>query len=220
MKLRSIPPLAALAALAAACAAGPAPAPPTPSPVDRAQLARRVREEFVHSWKAYERLAGGHDELRPVSGTVRDWYGESLLMTPVDALDTMLFMGLDEEALRTRELIVQRLSFDRDIPVKNFEITIRLLGGLLSAYQMTGDPRLLALASDLGTRLLPAFDSPTVVAPTRTPSAVESSCVSSWASSSTSPVRPDSARRSAAESASLVAPLVAAPATRRTQCSP
>jgi len=120
-----------------------------------------VREEFLHSWKAYERLAGGHDELRPVSGTARDWYGESLLMTPVDSLDTMLLMGLDEEARNTRELIVQRLSFDRDISVKNFEITIRLLGGLLSAHQMTGDPRLLALASDLGTRLLPAFDSPT-----------------------------------------------------------
>jgi hypothetical protein len=38
---------------------------------------------------------------------------------------------------------------------------IRLLGGLLSSYQMTGDPKLLALADDLGTRLLPAFDSPT-----------------------------------------------------------
>ena len=42
--------------------------------------------------------------------------------------------------------------------MKNFEITIRILGGLLSAYQLTGDPRLLALAEDLGTRLLPAFD--------------------------------------------------------------
>jgi mannosidase alpha-like ER degradation enhancer 2 len=157
-----IPPLAALAAaFAGACAAGPAPAPPAPSSIDRTQLARRVREEFLHSWKAYERLAGGHDELRPLTGTVRDWYGESLLMTPVDALDTMLVMGLDEEARNTRELIVRRLSFDRDISVKNFEITIRLLGGLLSAYQMTGDPRLLTLASDLGTRLLPAFDSPT-----------------------------------------------------------
>src|SRR5206468_7304504 len=37
----------------------------------------------------------------------------------------------------------------------------RLLGGLLSAYQATGDPRLLALAEDLGNRLLPAFASPT-----------------------------------------------------------
>src|SRR4051812_30343496 len=114
MKRWPIPAAAAVAmtaALAAACAAGPAPVPPSPSPIDRAQLARRVREEFVHAWKAYERLAGGHDELRPVSGTARDWYGESLLMTPVDALDTMLLMGLDEEARNTRELIVRRLSF-------------------------------------------------------------------------------------------------------------
>jgi mannosidase alpha-like ER degradation enhancer 2 len=45
--------------------------------------------------------------------------------------------------------------------VQNFEITIRLLGGLLSGYQMTGDKRLLNLAEDLGTRLLPVFNSPT-----------------------------------------------------------
>jgi mannosidase alpha-like ER degradation enhancer 2 len=82
-------------------------------------------------------------------------------MTPVDALDTMLLMGLSEEAQRAKALIVEKLSFDKDLSVKNFEITIRLLGGLLSSYQMTGDERLLRLASDLGTRLLPAFESPT-----------------------------------------------------------
>ncbi len=45
--------------------------------------------------------------------------------------------------------------------MQNFEITIRILGGLLSSYQMTGDKKLLNLAEDLGTRLLPVFDSPT-----------------------------------------------------------
>jgi mannosidase alpha-like ER degradation enhancer 2 len=45
--------------------------------------------------------------------------------------------------------------------VQNFEITIRLLGGLLSSYQLTGDKRLLRLAEDLGNRLSPVFDSPT-----------------------------------------------------------
>jgi mannosidase alpha-like ER degradation enhancer 2 len=45
--------------------------------------------------------------------------------------------------------------------VQNFEITIRLLGGLLSGYQLTGDQRLLAKAQDLAQRLLPVFDSPT-----------------------------------------------------------
>jgi len=44
---------------------------------------------------------------------------------------------------------------------QNFEITIRLLGGLISNYQLTGDKRLLAMADDLGKRLLPVFDSPT-----------------------------------------------------------
>lgn len=129
--------------------------------MDRAKLAARVRAETLSSWQAYERLAWGHDELRPVSKTPRDWYGEPLLMTPVDALDTLLMMGLNDEAARAKALILDKLSFDRDISVQNFEVTIRLLGGLLSAYQMTGDDRLLGLADDLGTRLLPVFDSPT-----------------------------------------------------------
>jgi len=79
----------------------------------------------------------------------------------VDSLDTMIVMGLDDEAKTTREYIAKSLSFDKDIYVQNFEITIRLLGGLLSSYQLTGDKRLLNLAEDLGNRLLPVFDSPT-----------------------------------------------------------
>jgi Glycosyl hydrolase family 47 len=124
-------------------------------------LAARVRTEFLHAWNNYERYAWGHDALRPLSKTPHDWYGQSLLMTPVDALDTLVVMHLDAEAAKARSLIVSDLSFDRDIYVKNFEITIRLLGGLLSGYQLTGDKRLLNLAEDLGNRLLPVFNSPT-----------------------------------------------------------
>jgi mannosidase alpha-like ER degradation enhancer 2 len=116
------------------------------------QLAARVRTEFLHAWNNYERYAWGHDALRPLSKTARDWYGQSLLMTPVDALDTLILMHLDDEAAKARSLIVSDLSFDRDIYVKNFEITIRLLGGLLSSYQLTGDKHLLSLAEDLGNR--------------------------------------------------------------------
>src|SRR5207249_1935324 len=125
------------------------------------QLASRVRDEFLHAWNNYERYAWGHDALRPLSKTAHDWYGQPLLMTPVDALDTLILMHLDAEAAKTRSLIVSDLSFDRDIYVKNFEVTIRLLGGLLSSYQLTGDKRLLNLAEDLGSRLLPVFNSPT-----------------------------------------------------------
>src|SRR5246500_2008446 len=128
---------------------------------DAQPLAARVRTEFLHAWNNYERYAWGHDALRPLSKTAHDWYGQPLLMTPVDALDTLILMHLDAEAAKAESLIVSDLSFDRDIYVKNFEITIRLLGGLLSSYQLTGDKRLLDLAEDLGNRLLPAFNSPT-----------------------------------------------------------
>src|SRR2546423_4580420 len=125
------------------------------------EIAIRVRTEFLHAWTNYEKYAWGHDALKPLSRTPHDWYGQSLLMTPVDALDTLILMKLDEEAAKAKELILTDLSFDRDVYVKNFEITIRLLGGLLSGYQLTGDNRLLELAEDLGNRLLPAFNSPT-----------------------------------------------------------
>ena len=153
--------VAALLAAAAAGLVGAAPQSSAAPPVDRAGLAARVRAELLHSWRGYERYAWGHDELKPVSKTGHDWYAAPLLMTPVDSLDTLLLVGLSEEAERAKRLILTKLSFDRDLTVKNFEVTIRLLGGLLSAYQMTGDAGLLRLAEDLGTRLLPAFDSPT-----------------------------------------------------------
>src|SRR3989442_2365486 len=131
------------------------------SQVHKRQLAAQVRAEFLHAWQGYKKYCWGHDDLKPLTKTCHDWYAEPLLMTPVDALDTMLVMGLKDEARVTREYIATHLSLDKDIDVQNFEITIRLLGGLLSSYEMTGDKRLLNLADDLGNRLLPVFESPT-----------------------------------------------------------
>ena len=115
-----------------------------PQRTKKRQLANEVRSEFLHAWNGYKKYAWGHDDLKPLSKTHHDWYAQPLLMTPVDALDTMIIMGLKEEAATTRKYILENLSFDKDIYVQNFEVTIRLLGGLLSAYQMTGDKRLLA----------------------------------------------------------------------------
>jgi glycosyl hydrolase family 47 len=142
----------------AASASGFAQTPATSSP---GPMALQIRGEFLYAWNAYKQYAWGHDELKPLSKGYRDWHSASLLMTPVDALDTMIIMGLTEEADKTRDFIAKNLSVDQDIEVKNFEITIRLLGGLLSSYQLTGDERLLNLADNLGNRLLPVFNSPT-----------------------------------------------------------
>ena len=136
--------------------AQPAQAPPSPGP-----MALQVRGEFLYAWNAYKQYAWGHDELKPLSKSYRDWHNASLLVTPIDTLDTMILMGLTDEADKTREFIANNLSFDQDIEVKNLEITTRLLGGLLSSYQLTGDKRLLDLADNLGNRLLPVFSSPT-----------------------------------------------------------
>jgi len=129
--------------------------------VNKAQMSARVKAEFKHAWDGYKQHCWGHDDLKPLSRTCRDWYGPPILMTQVDALDSLYLMGFKKEGDETREYIARNLSFDKDISVQNFEVTIRVLGGLLSSYQITYDKRLLDLADDLGRRLLPVFDSPT-----------------------------------------------------------
>lgn len=120
-----------------------------------------VKKEFLHAWNAYKKYAWGYDELKPLSKTGVNWYDISFYMTPLDAFDTMIIMGLKDEAEEAKELILNNLNFDCDVYVQNFEITIRLLGGLLSSYELDGDKRFLHLAEDLGNRLLPVFISKT-----------------------------------------------------------
>lgn len=136
--------------------------PQTTPRVNKKQLVKQVKAEYLHAWNGYKKYAWGHDDLKPVSKTHRDWYPpETLLMTPVDSLDSLYLLGFKAEADKTRKFITDNLSFEKDIDVQNFEIVIRILGGLLSSYQMTNDKKLLALAEDLGNRLLPVFNSPT-----------------------------------------------------------
>src|ERR1700739_1479106 len=149
-------------ALLSVCVAAIAqPAPTLGTPADSDTMAARVRTEYLHAWEGYHAYAWGHDALKPLSKQPHDWYGVSLHMSQIDGLDTMILMGLKKAAAEAQQDIDKHLSFDQDIYVKNFEITIRCLGGLLSEYEATNDPQLLKLATDLGRRLLPAFHSPT-----------------------------------------------------------
>jgi hypothetical protein len=128
--------------------------------VDTAALAAREKQEFQHAGSGYEKYAWGHDEVKPLSKTAYDWdEGKPLLMTPVDALDTMILMQLDDEAARVRREIVEHLDVRQDTSVSVFEITIRLLGSLLANYQLTHDQALLDKARSLGDALLPAFST-------------------------------------------------------------
>ena len=77
----------------------------------------RVRADFLHAWNGYKQYAWGHDELKPLSKTYSDWYPTPLLITPVDAFDTMILMGLSAEAVEAKDLILSQLDFDLDIEV-------------------------------------------------------------------------------------------------------
>jgi len=71
-------------------------------------------------------------------------------------------LGMKEEFWEARDWIRDNLDFDNvKGGVSVFETTIRNLGGLLSAYDLSGDKIFLEKADDLGTRLMRSFESRT-----------------------------------------------------------
>ncbi|KAH9012123.1 seven-hairpin glycosidase [Lactarius pseudohatsudake] len=124
-----------------------------------AERADAVRGAFLHAYQGYLTHAAPHDELKPIAKLpVDNFNGWGLSI--VDSLDTMWLMGLYDE-FDAGLAVVANVNFTMP-PSKYapfFETVIRYLGGLLSAYALSQDPILLARADDLGTALLPAFDT-------------------------------------------------------------
>ncbi len=119
-----------------------------------AQIERQaaVRKAMKHAWDGYVEFAWGKDELKPVSKSHQNWLDIGL--TIVDSLDTLWIMGMKEEFQKARDWVANELSFDKNREVSTFETSIRVLGGLLSAYDLSRDPMFLAKAKDIGDRLI------------------------------------------------------------------
>ncbi|XP_048488574.1 endoplasmic reticulum mannosyl-oligosaccharide 1,2-alpha-mannosidase isoform X2 [Plutella xylostella] len=117
-----------------------------------------VVSSFQHAWKGYKEYAWGYDNLKPVSKGASNWF--SLGLTIVDALDTAFIMGLSDEYEEGKQWVEDNLHFTRNKDVNFFEVTIRVLGALLTNYHFTQDKMFLAKAEDLGKRLMAAFSSP------------------------------------------------------------
>lgn len=119
-----------------------------------------IRQAFVKSWNSYKKHAWLADELAPISLTPKDPYG-ALAATLIDALDTLWIMGLDNDFAAAVAAVAQ-LDFDSTpaTSLNLFETTIRHLGGLLSAYDLSGEEVLLRKATELGHMLYAAFDTP------------------------------------------------------------
>lgn len=127
---------------------------------DPLDVARRekVKEAMLHAWTSYEKYAWGQDELQPQSKNGVNSFG-GLGATLIDSLDTLYIMGLDEQFQRAREWVANSLDFNKDYDASVFETTIRVVGGLLSAYDLSNDKIFLEKARDIADRLLPAWES-------------------------------------------------------------
>ncbi|KAG8779001.1 alpha mannosidase-like protein [Serendipita sp. 397] len=143
-----------------------------------------TRELWEHGYESYMSYAFPMDELMPLScfGRGPDWDNPSNIgtndvagnysLTLVDILDTLAIMGNQQEFSDAVENVINWVQFDVDTKPQVFEVTIRVLGGLLSGHILASEERLghkldwyqgqlLALAKDLGERLLPAFKTDT-----------------------------------------------------------
>jgi mannosyl-oligosaccharide alpha-1,2-mannosidase len=127
-----------------------------------AQIERRnaVKREFMHAWTGYQDHAWMADGLMSLSGSRKNQFcGWSA--TLVDALDTLYIMGFEtefEEALNAT-LTIDFGRNGQQCEVNLFESTIRYLGGMLAAYDLSRDARLLPKLIELGDLLLTAFQT-------------------------------------------------------------
>jgi mannosyl-oligosaccharide alpha-1,2-mannosidase len=129
---------------------------------DRQMKQKAVREAFKHAWTGYKQYALPHDELKPLSNTSADPFN-GWGATLVDSLDTMWLMGLTDEFEAAMTYVAEinfKSSPRKDIPL--FETTIRYLGGLLGAYDVSNAkyPILLEKAVELADVIMGAFDTP------------------------------------------------------------
>ncbi|KAG7509233.1 mannosyl-oligosaccharide 1,2-alpha-mannosidase IA [Solea senegalensis] len=125
----------------------------------------KVKEMMKHAWDSYRHYAWGSNELRPVSkqGHSSNLFGSIKGATIVDALDTLYIMEMFEEFDVATDWVEKNLDFNVNAEVSVFEVNIRFVGGLLSAYYLSGKEVFRKKAVELGEKLLPAFKTPTGV---------------------------------------------------------
>lgn len=120
-----------------------------------------VKTTFERSWKAYKEHAWKQDELSPISGGSKTTFG-GWGATLVDSLDTLWVMGMREEFHEAVQAVTEIDFAPGESELNMFETTIRYLGGLLAAYDLTDceDSRLLEKAMELGDMIYMSFDTP------------------------------------------------------------
>ena len=125
-----------------------------------AERKQSVKQGMIHVWSSYRSHAWGADELKPLSKTRNNNWG-SMGMTILDSLDTLWVMDMHDEFKEAMSWVQSSLSFHNAGSLSVFEVTIRALGGLLSAFSLSSEQIFLTKAIELGDLLLPAFKTQT-----------------------------------------------------------
>lgn len=122
----------------------------------------RVIDAIQHSWKGYVKYAWGHDELLPERKSYVDWGDHTsqftgIGLTAIEVMDTLWLSAQYDDFYKVIDYLKTKHTFDVPVEVSLFETTIRVLGGLLSCYELSGEEICLTKAHDLGNRLFRAF---------------------------------------------------------------
>ena len=125
----------------------------------------KVKREAQRAWSGYKKYAWTHDEVKPVTKQANDPFC-GWAATLVDSLDTLWIMGLksefDDAVEAVKAIDFTTTPYREDIPV--FETIIRYLGGLIGAYDVTGQDKkyhvLVDKAVELAEILMSVFDTP------------------------------------------------------------
>lgn len=135
----------------------------------RLERLKVVRASFAHAWHGYKEKAWMSDELSPISGGAVTTFG-GWAATLVDSLDSLWLMGmLDDFEQAVREVGNINFNITETDTLNLFETTIRYLGGILGAYDLSDAkyPILLEKAKELGNMLFSAFETPNNMPMTR-----------------------------------------------------
>lgn len=143
------------------------------------ELAHQTEYMFDHAFNSYMQYAFPLDELLPLTCEGDNTFG-GLTLSLIDSLDMLIVLRRWPTFVSAVKYLRQNLSFNVNTTVSVFEITIRVLGGLLSAHGFLTDAShipgfdvqfwypnyddaLLGLAVNLADRLMPVFDTPTKI---------------------------------------------------------
>uniref|UniRef100_A0A452UAG3 alpha-1,2-Mannosidase n=1 Tax=Ursus maritimus TaxID=29073 RepID=A0A452UAG3_URSMA len=133
-----------------------------PQSLVRAQR-EKIKEMMQFAWHSYKLYAMGKNELRPLTkdGYEGNMFGGLSGATIIDSLDTLYLMELQEEFQEAKAWVEENFHLNVSGEASLFEVNIRYIGGLLSAFYLTGEEVFRVKAIKLGEKLLPAFNTPT-----------------------------------------------------------